>query len=169
MDTHVYAGRLFKSFGKEGFLKCELEESLHDSIASAGYLLVAKDGETIPFFIQKMDATEGNIQFFEASSPEKAREISNSELYLLEKHIGTIKQNVAKKPSPVFVGYVLCDQNSVKIGVILDVIVLPMQIFASLEYNDKEVLIPLHEDLIIDIDPSKKEVMVEIAEGLLDL
>jgi 16S rRNA processing protein RimM len=39
----------------------------------------------------------------------------------------------------------------------------------SVEYQGKEALVPLNEDLIIRFDEEKKEIELRIPEGLFDL
>ena len=38
-----------------------------------------------------------------------------------------------------------------------------------IEINNKEALIPLHEDTIIKIDKKKQQVIVTLPEGLLEI
>jgi len=49
------------------------------------------------------------------------------------------------------------------------VIEQPHQLICRINLNNKEALIPLHEETIKKIDKKKKEVLVELPEGLLDV
>ena len=40
---------------------------------------------------------------------------------------------------------------------------------AVIEVNERELLIPLHEQLILNIDREEKIISMEIPDGLLDL
>ncbi len=40
---------------------------------------------------------------------------------------------------------------------------------AIVETNGKEMMIPLHDQLIVDIDKDQKVIRMEIPEGLLEL
>jgi 16S rRNA processing protein RimM len=51
----------------------------------------------------------------------------------------------------------------------LEIIEQPHQLLCRIEINEKEVLIPLHEDTIRKIDKKLKQVIVELPEGLLDI
>ncbi|MEM6699798.1 MAG: hypothetical protein AAF599_15455 [Bacteroidota bacterium] len=55
------------------------------------------------------------------------------------------------------------------IGVIEEVIEMPQQEMAVINYKDKEVLIPMNEDFILEILEEEKILKVELPEGLLDL
>jgi 16S rRNA processing protein RimM len=42
-------------------------------------------------------------------------------------------------------------------------------LMAVIEINEQELLVPLHEQLILNIDREEKIIRMEIPEGLLDL
>jgi 16S rRNA processing protein RimM len=52
---------------------------------------------------------------------------------------------------------------------VLEVIEQPHQILCRLEIKNKEVLIPIHESFLKKIDHKKKQVMMELPDGLLDV
>jgi 16S rRNA processing protein RimM len=56
-----------------------------------------------------------------------------------------------------------------ELAVVLEVIEQPLQILLRLEMQGKEVLIPLHETTLIEIDHKNKQVVVSLPEGLLDV
>ena len=67
-------------------------------------------------------------------------------------------------------GFILLNQDEIEIGVIEDVISMPQQELAQIMTKaQQEILIPLHESLIVDIDPDRKVVKMEIVDGLTDL
>jgi 16S rRNA processing protein RimM len=55
------------------------------------------------------------------------------------------------------------------IGKIIEVIEQAHQMLCRIEINNKEVLIPLNEDTLKRIDHKKKEVIVQLPEGLLEI
>ena len=75
----------------------------------------------------------------------------------------------AAKSSPVnLLGYSIINEKQ-NLGVILEVIEQPHQLLCRLEIKNKEVLIPLNESSLIKIDHKKKEVQVQLPDGLLDI
>ena len=44
-----------------------------------------------------------------------------------------------------------------------------MQVLIELEYNQKTVQLPLHQDLIVMLNKAQQLIILEIAEGLLEL
>jgi len=55
------------------------------------------------------------------------------------------------------------------LGEILEVIEQPYQLLCRLEINNKEVLIPLNENTLQKIDHKKKQVNVQLPDGLLEI
>jgi 16S rRNA processing protein RimM len=57
--------------------------------------------------------------------------------------------------------------NLYEVGEITDFIDIPNNPCIEVETENGAVIIPLHEDLILGIDPENQEIMLEIPEGLL--
>ena len=75
----------------------------------------------------------------------------------------------ASKSAPAsLLGYTIVD-NEKSLGTILEVIEQPHQLLCRLEVQSKEVLIPLNEAFLQKIDHRKKQVVVTLPEGLLDI
>lgn len=55
------------------------------------------------------------------------------------------------------------------VGKVTDVVEMPQQDMLVVDSNGKEVLIPLAEDLIIEIRKEKMEIEMRLPEGLLDI
>jgi 16S rRNA processing protein RimM len=67
-------------------------------------------------------------------------------------------------------GFSLFSENDKYIGSITGIMKNPGQWLLVVSRSDgKEILIPLHEDLIVGIDKEEKRIIMIIPEGLLDL
>ena len=65
--------------------------------------------------------------------------------------------------------YKIIDQETNAVYEILRVEEYPQQLMAVVQLGDKEILIPLSDQLITSIDKVDKVLMMNIPEGLLDL
>ena len=65
-------------------------------------------------------------------------------------------------------GYNIIDEKK-SLGEILEVIEQAHQMLCRIEINNKVVLVPLNESTLKKIDHKKKEVMVSLPEGLLEI
>ena len=78
-------------------------------------------------------------------------------------------KKLAAKSSPAnFLGYTVINKNKA-LGEILEVIEQQHQLLFRLEIQNKEILIPLNDETLKKIDHKKKQVIVELPEGLLDI
>ena len=75
------------------------------------------------------------------------------------------------KNAPIaLIGYTIYDdENEVVLGTITEMIEQPHQLLAKIFIDNKEVLIPLNEATLLEINRKKKEVVVDLPEGLLDV
>ena len=67
------------------------------------------------------------------------------------------------------ISYEIISERDGAIGVIEEVIEMPQQIMGIVNYQGKEVLIPLNDQFITGVDEEKKILEMELPEGLLDL
>lgn len=91
---------------------------------------------------------------------------------LLQKNIWLpeidFKQMVAKSAPVNFLGFNIVHEKK-SLGLVLEVIEQPHQILCRIDINGKEVLIPLNEGSLQRIDHKKKEIHVQLPEGLLEI
>jgi 16S rRNA processing protein RimM len=75
-----------------------------------------------------------------------------------------------ENPFEEWIGFFVEDQHTqIKYGPIVDIIELPTQLTAVIEQDKKEILIPLHQDLILSMDMEKRIIFMNLPEGLVDL
>jgi len=75
------------------------------------------------------------------------------------------------KNAPIaLIGYTIFDEENEKVlGTIAEMIEQPHQLLAKIFIENKEVLIPLNESTLLEINRKKKEVLVDLPVGLLDV
>ena len=67
------------------------------------------------------------------------------------------------------IGFKVIDSVQGPIGIITGVNDASSQVLLEVEHNDKQILIPLVDELIQQLDKQKKQIYLSIPEGLLDL
>ncbi|MEO8403595.1 MAG: ribosome maturation factor RimM [Chitinophagaceae bacterium] len=78
------------------------------------------------------------------------------------------KKFASKKAPSSLLGYTIINETE-PLGEILEIIEQPHQLLCRLQIQGKEVLIPLHEDTLKKADHKKRQVIVQLPEGLLDI
>ena len=167
MESTIKIGKTIKSFGKEGFIRLVIDEGFKNDLKDSYYILIEQEGYVIPYFIEEIDVEAGLVKFDEINGPEQTKSISDSDIYLLERHIKNPPR--INTENSILSGFDLIDQNGNEVGVITDIIEIPMQQILVVKRSDQEILIPFHEDLLIEIDPEDKVIHLEIADGLLNI
>lgn len=66
-------------------------------------------------------------------------------------------------------GYTFIDEHLGVIGVVHGIVDNTYQSLALLHFQDREVMIPLVDEIILGINDKKKEVLVALPEGILNL
>src|SRR5205814_9904204 len=96
---------------------------------------------------------------------EAANKLTRKEVWLTETDF---KKYAAKSAPANLIGYTIINEKK-PLGEILEVIEQPHQMLCRIEIKEKEVLIPLNESTIDKIDRKKKQVMVSLPDGLLEI
>ncbi|MBK7040061.1 MAG: 16S rRNA processing protein RimM [Bacteroidetes bacterium] len=123
----------------------------------------------IPFFINQVKSVSHDdmiLSFEEINSREEAKKYLNKKVYVFDEKI---IQTHSEEEWAFLIGYTIQDSNKKNIGVISDIITNGMQVLIELEYNQKTVHLPLHQDLIVMLNKAQQLIILEIAEGLLEV
>lgn len=122
----------------------------------------------IPYFIETAKAandTEYIITLDDVQGTEEAKKLVGKTVYVKEEVLET-----AKVDSPLmYIGFNLVDKTKGGVGTIEDVLLMGKQWIARLTVDGKEVLIPLVEEMILDVNYKNKYLKMDLPEGLLDV
>lgn len=170
LKDFVEIGKLGKPFGISGKLKFNCEEEILAVLKKDKVFFLKRGAHFIPYFVQYIEESHDTLLKIEGfDNPQDAKSCSGNTLYLPIKDLPEIKEKPGLYFS-VLKGFSMQNQDDVEIGKIVDIVSMPQQELASVALsNGSEVLIPLHESLILGIDPDALVVQLEIAEGLLDI
>ena len=65
--------------------------------------------------------------------------------------------------------FLVIDKNKKKIGIIEEIIEKPFQSLMVVNTNSREILIPLHKDIVQRVNHAEKEIQVELPNNFFDL
>ncbi|UAY51612.1 ribosome maturation factor RimM [Ferruginibacter albus] len=169
MSEYFKIGKLVATFGFKGELILKHNLGKKTSLKGLEHFFVEEGTNNfLPYFIQstKIKNDEELYIIIEGfDTKETAKKLVAKEVWLLEEDF----TKYSSKSAPIsFLGYNLIDGKN-DLGKILEVIEQPHQILCTLSINDKEVLIPLHEDSLEKIDKKNRKIYVALPDGLLDI
>lgn len=161
-------GRIGKPHGVKGEIAIHTIDDTLDEV-EAEYVVLKIDGILVPFFFDeyrwKNDETV-LAKFFDIDTQERAAELTGCEVFFPRSVMedDSEQENISWTQ---IVGYTLRDYiyNNV-VGKIAAVDNQTINLLFELEDGR---LIPANEDLIKGIDTKKREIILEIPDGLLDL
>lgn len=169
MAEYYKIGKLVAVHGLQGELVLKHELGKKTSLKGLQALFIEdKKNSFLPWFIASTkikSEEEIYIKLEGADSREAAMKLTQKECWLPEPDF----KKFAAKSAPVsLLGYTIINDGE-SLGEILEVIEQPHQVLCRLEIQSKEVLIPIHEGSLEKIDHRKKQVLVQLPEGLLDV
>lgn len=163
-------GKLGKSHGVKGEVSFLFDDDIFDR-TDAEYLILEVDGILVPFYIEEY-RFHGNstalMKFCDIETQDQARELTGCSVFFPRKLSNNNEREVSWSE---IIGYQLVDtQTGNEVGKITNVNDSTLNIlFEVMSDAQKEILIPASEDLIQGIDTERKEVKIQLPEGILDL
>lgn len=161
-------GIINKPHGVKGEVSFTFTDDIFDRVEDCDYLVLLLDGILVPFFIEEYRFRSGNValvKFEGIDSTEKARTLTNVEVYYPVKFMDDQEEISSWN---YFIGFRVEDIHHGCLGTVVDVDDATMNVLFVIENGDEEVLLPAHEEFILDIDRKKKILKVDIPDGLLD-
>ena len=172
MDKIVSIGYTKKPHGLKGEIKLHLEEKYVEDILNTEIVLIDIKGKKTPFFVEDMRIGNNIIaKFEEVDTPEAAMSIAAKEIFLREQDVipdAEREIELEVEPYAHCVGYTLFNDHKM-IGVVETLIEYPQQQMALIKYDNRDVLVPLNAHFILTLDDEKKEIYLDLPEGILDL
>ena len=162
-------GKSLKAHGKEGYLRLDIDDSFLEDLLKARALFVDLEGSSVPFLIQ--DIKELNhllVKLDEVNSPEEAAPLQLKTISLHEEDLSKVPKVKAAEVDAL-VGFQLHDHNKTFRGNIIEIQEFPHQVIATVEKETQSFLLPIHENMIIDVDEESKVLIVEWPEGIEDI
>ncbi len=125
-------------------------------------------GSQIPYFVSNAKAAnekEYIIELEDVNKIEAAKKLVTKQIYVDE----SILAGFAKQSPLLWIGFSLIDSEKGEIGKIEDVVKSGNQWLGKLTYINAEVLIPLIEQFVNEVDVKGQVIRVTLPEGLLEV
>ncbi len=164
-------GKTLKSHGTDGQMRLMVEDRLKRYLQKKNvFVFLDMDGSKVPFQITAVqDSQHFVIRLKDVDSKEASNILAGKELWLPTELVEPRHQRSPRSLKEKWEDYSILDETTSRSFFILRTEEYPQQLMAVVECNEKEILIPLHEDLISEIDKEQKVIHMQIPDGLLDL
>jgi 16S rRNA processing protein RimM len=166
---HILIGKISKIHGYEGAVTIRLERNFSDNIHEMESVFIETDGRPVPFFIdysEQPDSSTLRLKFTDYNSIDRVKEFIGCKIYLTESDM-----SVTPVENPLGLrNFMVFSESNIYVGKISEIIENPGQLLLNLvSESDKNILLPLHEDLILEIDAENKIIRMILPDGITDI
>ena len=180
LDDLQQVAQVLKSNGTDGELVMGFREIAPEDINLQEPVFIEFDGLPVPFFIesfQKRGNTKALVHLTDIHSQEDVEEIAGKAVYIEDESVAEL--SLEDDGYAALVGWMVLtpgqmdaqdseeDIELFEVGSITEFMDIPNNPCIEVETENGAVMIPLHEDLILGLDPENQEIIMQIPEGLL--
>lgn len=169
IEDCFYIGYITKTKGLKGEVQIFFEyEEPEDLTLETVFAEI--NGKLVPYFVSSyklQNNQTGNFYFDDVDHIDKAEKLLRKKLYL------PVSQKPVRDEDEFLItdlkGFLVHDHTFGELGEITEIHEYPQQYVAVVPYKSREVLFPLNDDLIEEIDQENNILKVNLPEGLIDL
>lgn len=162
-------GRLGKPWGHQGELTLHLDGADPEELVPHGVLIVAIDGQRVPFFFSKLydKGRETLVKFDDFADPGAAGILVGCDVYAPPGHL--IDESDAPWDPEELIGLLVKDEEHGDLGEVVAIEGTDENLLLVVLQGEREVLIPLVDEMLVGIDAEEGYLVVRTPDGLLDL
>ena len=183
-DNLQQIAQVLKSNGTDGELVMGFREIAPEDINLNEPVFIVFDGLPVPFYIEsftKRGNSKALVRLTDICSMEDVEEIAGKAVYIEEGQLP--EMSIEEDGYAALVGWILLtpaenfqseleelpeeEPALIEVGEITDFIDIPNNPCIEVETENGAVMIPLHEDLILSVDPEYQEIIMQIPAGLV--
>ena len=157
-------GQVLKSNGRDGELLVGFTGIAPEDIDLEEPVFIEFDGLPVPFYFESF-TQRGNsralVRLTGVHNLTDADELAGAILYA--------EDDLYEDEEEDLTGWTVLDADGTKVGTVSAHEDIPGNPCIWVETSHGEVLVPLHEELILDVDETEQAIRMEIPDGLLDL
>ncbi len=170
IEDCFYLGKIVKKYSFKGEVLVKLDTDQPDIYKNLDTVFIELRNNLIPFFIERSQLHKSlllRIKFEDVTTEEDANAILKSELYLPLELLPKLKGN--KFYFHEVIGFTVKDINFGNVGIIKGINDSTSQALFEIDRDGIEILIPLNDEFIKEVNRENKTIVVETPEGLIDL
>ena len=167
----VKVGYVQKPHGINGELIIRFQEEYYETIEEYPAIFLEMDNLLVPFFVveeglrfKSSESVIARLQWIDTDA--KAKSLCGFSVFVNQDDVIEFEDEMSPH---ALVGFQLVGEDMGPIGEILEVHDYAGNLLLSVDYQGKEVLVPLNEELIVRIDEEVRIIELRIAHGLFDL
>lgn len=168
-EESFYIGYITKTKGLKGELQLFFEFEDYQEL-DLDVVFLEVNGKLVPFFVSShklYDNKTGLFYFEDVDHIDKAQPLVKKKAYM------PLDKKPVRDDDEFYYtdlkGFMAVDETLGELGEIIEVNEYPQQFVATVHYENTDILFPLNEDFIVEIDDEKHILTLDLPEGLLDI
>lgn len=168
-EEAFYIGYITKTKGLKGEVQLYFEFEDYKSL-DLDVVFAEMNGKMVPFFVASHKIypnSTGLFYFDDIDHIDKAQALLKKKIYL------PLSKMPERGEDEFFYtdlkGFIAVDETLGELGEIIEVNEYPQQFVATVHYKNRDILFPLNEDFIVEIDDEENILHLDLPEGLLDI
>ena len=169
-EGYFYLGKIAKLHGYKGEVSLFLDVTNPSDYNQLERVFVDIDGVLIPFFIQQVKPKNKGfvaVKFLDINDENSAKKVLKKSIYLPEIELKVLSETNFYDHE--ISGFKVYDNVKGYIGIADTIIEIISNPLLRVEFEGKEILIPIFQGLIQKVDREKNELHIKTPEGLIDL
>jgi 16S rRNA processing protein RimM len=170
LDDYFNLGYIRKSVGLKGEVLLFIDADDPQRYHRHKSFLIYFGEQLIPYFVEHLRIREHTavVKFANLESADQAAMIVGCPVYLPMSDLPPL-EGAKSFYFHEIIGYQVTDQSQGEIGIVKDLMTRPMQEILVVENPLGEILIPLTDQILVSIDRSARQILIDAPEGLIDL
>ena len=168
-DKCFYVGKIVKTHGLKGEVTLRIDNEQFDDIEELNYFMLDVNEQLIPYFIEDIayHSNKAFVLFQDLKTLEAAGLLVGKSAYLPLELLPEKTGNDFY--SHEVVDYLVVDEEKGVLGKVNEIIEYPTQSIIQIIRDGKEILIPIHDDIIKDVNRDEKKICISAPSGLIDM
>jgi 16S rRNA processing protein RimM len=163
-------GYIAKIHGLDGGVMAVLDVDQPERYRKLDALFIEQENQLVPYLVNKTSGQKGNqliLGLEGIDNGDKASTLKGCKLWLPEKALPKLEKD--QYYFHELVGCIVEDKALGRLGEIREILDLPQQTLASMDWKGAEVLIPLHENILLKFDRQASVLYTMLPDGLLEV
>lgn len=171
IDDCYQLGYVIKTHGLDGEVSILLDVDVPDDYHALESVFLATKGSEalVPFFLEHIVIHQNKalVKFEDIDTIEQAEPLVKAELYLPLTSLPALSDDQYYYHE--IIGFQVIDQQLGDLGTIKDVYSTAGQDLIAMDYQGKEALIPINDNIVVRVDKAQSAVHVDLPGGLLEV
>jgi 16S rRNA processing protein RimM len=169
-DELFQLGKIVRTFGSKGEVIIRVDSEILTRLKKLESVYLKINENLVPFFIELLQPKakgQAMVKFMDVDSTDDATQLADCDIFipivLLPKQKGTQLYSIETE------GYTVIDAHKGETGTVRTILEMPQQALLAIDFNGKEILVPIVDEIVKKIDRKNKVIHIDAPEGLIDL